>query len=332
MSITIAEIAKMAGVSKTTVSRVLNNKSDVLPETRQKIQDLILLHDFQPNAFAKAISHQKSNTIGLVIPHDANYIFSNPYYSEIIRGVSIEAKKNGYHLMLIYAEGDDYIAVVKQKRVDGIILISPGIQHRTVIQRLNELEIPFVATSRMPGVSDINYVCIDDFYGACLAMEHLISLGHRQIGFISGPRILASSEDRLAGYKYTLEKYNIPYNDNFVGEGDTSIASGQREMLKLMDNKGLTAVFAGSDLMATGAIRAINEAGKSVPEDISVVGFDDIPLVGFLNPPLTTIKQYTFEKGQIASKMLIDKINGLSLQNMIKMNVEIVIRMSTKRV
>ena len=330
--ITIAEIAKLAGVSKTTVSRVLNNKPDVLVDTREKIMELISLYDFQPNAFAKAISHQRSNTIGLVIPYDANYIFSNPYYSEIIRGVSLEAKNNGYHLMLTYSEGDDYISVVKQKRVDGLIIISPGSDHRIVIQQLKKLKIPFVATSRMPKVMDINHVCIDDFNGACLATEHLISLGHRRIGFINGPSILASSEDRLAGYKNTLEKYNIPYDGNIVGNGDTSIESGHRVMQRFLKNEVLTAVFAASDLMALGAISAITESNRSVPEDISIVGFDDIPLSGFLSPPLTTIRQLAYEKGCIATKMLMEMIRGKSTEIMIMMPVEIIIRKSTKKI
>ena len=332
MALTIAEIAKMAGTSKTTVSRVLNNKPDVLQETRDRIKRLIELYDFHPNAFAKAISNQKSNTLGLVIPHDANYIFSNPYYSEIIRGVSIEAKKKGYHLLLTYAEGDDYIAVVKQKRVDGIILISPGVNHKAVILELNSMAIPFIATSRMIGVPDINYICIDDFRGACLAVEHLLALGHRKIGFISGPSNLASSEDRLAGYTVSMEKAGLAVATGFIVEGNTSIESGRSAMNQLLKIESLSAVFVASDLMAAGAIRAINEAGKSVPEDISVVGFDDIPLGGYLNPPLTTIRQKTFEKGQLASELLIDLINGVAVPQVTKMNVEMVIRGSTRKV
>jgi DNA-binding LacI/PurR family transcriptional regulator len=332
VSITIAEIAKLAGVSKATVSRVLNDKPDVLPETRKKIKDLIELYEYEPNAFAQAISNQKSSTIGMVIPHTANYIFSNPYYAEIMRGVSVEAKKNGYHLMLTYSEGEDYVSVVKQKRVDGIILISPGRKHKALVQKFDELGVPFVATSKLPGMPDISYVSIDDFHGSCMAVEHLINLGHRDIGFIGGPRNLASSEERIAGYKYTLDKYNISFNESFVSKGDTSIASGQREMIKLLENKELTAVFAAGDLMATGAIRAINLVGKGVPEDISIVGFDDVPLAEFLNPPLTTIKQYTYEKGQIAAKMLIDKINKKSVDDKIIMPVNLVVRMSTRAI
>jgi LacI family transcriptional regulator len=332
VSITIAEIAKLAGVSKATVSRVLNDKPDVLPETRKKIQDLIELYEYEPNAFAKAISNQKSYTIGLVIPHTAHYIFSNPYYSEIMRGVSVEAKENGYHLLLTYSEDQDYVSVVKQKRVDGIILISPERKHKKIIQKFKELDIPFVATSKFPGVPDISYVCIDDFHGSCMAVEHLINLGHKNIGFINGPGMLASSEDRLAGYKHTLDKYNITYNSSFVGEGNTSISSGQIEMEKLLNIKELTAVFVASDLMATGAIRAINIAGKRVPEDISVVGFDDIPMAEFLNPPLTTIKQYTYEKGRIAAKMLIDKINNVPIEDKVVMPINLVVRMSTRAI
>lgn len=330
---TIYEIAKIAGVSKATVSRVLNNKPDVLPETRDKIKSIISQYDFQPNAYAKAITSRSSKTLGLVIPHDANYIFSNPYYNEIMRGVSIEAKNNGYHLMLTYAEGDDYLSIVKQKRVDGLMLVSPGRNHRSVIEHLKELSIPFIATSRMPDVSDINYICIDDFNGACLAVEHLILLGHRRIGFINGPSTLASSEDRLEGYRTTLTRYGIPYEEKMVKVGDTSIASGNEAMSELLRNHDITGVFVASDLMAAGAISAINDLNLSVPEDFSIVGFDDIPLAGYLNPPLTTLRQNTYEKGRLATKMLISVINGNNKENlMMKMQVELIVRKSTRPV
>ncbi|MHC1762256.1 MAG: LacI family DNA-binding transcriptional regulator [Negativicutes bacterium] len=327
----ILEIAKAAGVSKTTVSRVLNNKPDVKPETRKKITELIQQHDFQPNAAATAISSKKNvNTIGLIIPYDANYIFGNPFNTEIMRGVSSETNAAGYHLMLCYFHKEEYVAVFKQKRVAGFILISPGKDQRTMISRLKEIGAPFVSTSRVPNVPDINFVEIDNVRGAELAVRHLIQLGHRRIGVIKGPNHLTSSVDRFKGYCDTLASNNISFDDHLVEEGNSSIESGYGAMSALMKmNPDMTAVFVASDLMAIGAIGAVTQTGKKVPEDISVVGYDGIPLAGSLNPALTTIDQHASEKGAYAAKMLIDIIEGREVEKRPVLEVDIKERAST---
>ena len=172
-----------------------------------------------------------------------------------------------------------------------------------MISRLKEIEAPFVSTSRVPNVSDINFIEIDNVYGAKLAVEHLIQLGHRRIGVIKGPNHLASSSDRSKGYCDVLTSHNIPYDACLVQEGHTSIESGNQAMSILMRmNSDMTAVFVSSDLMAIGAIGAVNQAGKNVPHDISVVGYDGIPLAGSLNPALTTIDQHASEKGAYAAQ------------------------------
>lgn len=332
MRITISEIARMASVSKTTVSRVINNKADVQSETRKKINELISQYDFHPNAFARAISNQKSHTIGLVIAQSSNFILSNPYYYEIIRGVSNVSKKLGYHLLLTYCEGEEYLEAAQQKRLDGVILISPGRGQEAIIQQLEKLEIPFVSISRMPGRADIHYICTDDFDGASKVVAHLARLGHNKIAYINGPKSMASSNDRLDGYRFELNRNKIPYRPEFIVEGDTSINSGHTCMQKLLKLEGITAVFVASDLMAIGAIQAIEEAGKHVPDDYSIVGFDDIPLAGFLNPPLTTIHQDAFEKGEMSTRMLLDILNKEPVSNCVKMPVKLITRQSTKAI
>lgn len=328
-NITISEIAKIAGVSKTTVSRVINNRPDVREETRTRINELIREHDFSPNAFAKAISEQASHTIGVFTPHDENYIFSNPYYSEILRGISTEVNKHNYHLLLDYTKNDDVLPLIKQKRVDGIILLSPSSKHKAMIQKLKQLNVPLVSTSKIPGVTDVNYICIDDFKGAYIVTEYYISLGIKEILFINGPRTLASSMDRLAGYKSALNDHGIKYDSHLVINGDTSLESGYKIMQAALRNFSVRAVFAASDLMAVGAISAIAEAKMSVPDDIMVVGFDDIPLTDYLNPPLTTVRQPTYEKGRLATRMLLDLIAGKEIENIV-MPIEMIIKGSTK--
>jgi LacI family transcriptional regulator len=329
-NITISEIAKLAGVSKTTVSRVLNNKPDVLPETRERIRAIIDDLDYCPSIFAKAISNRKSNTIGLLIPYSTNYILSNPYYYEVIRGITIELNKQGYYVLIMHNQDNNYRIALKQNRVDGVIVISPGSGHEDIFDTIISYGIPVVATSRILNVEGVSYIDIDNVYGATLAVEHLVSQGHRNIGFINGPEILQSSKDRFLGYLNTLKKHNIPFKDNLVKIGDTSIISGYKSMKELLWEKDLTAVFVASDLMAVGVINAINEVGKKVPDDLSIVGFDDIPLAGDLNPPLTTIRQYAFEKGELSARMLIDIIEEgqASIKESIK--TDIVIRGSTR--
>lgn len=328
MNVTIDEIAKLANVSKTTVSRVLNNKPDVKPETREKIVSLIAKYDYQPNAFAQAINRKTSRTIGLIMPYEAEYIFSNPFYSEIIRGVSTEINKRDYYLLFCYSDKDNYIDIFKQQRVEGFVLLSPGKSHKEIAFKLKNVNAPFISTSKMPGESNFQYVDVDNVKGASLAIEHLILLGHRQIGFINGPEGLASSEDRLLGYRNILNKYQIPLIDGFIKFGIPSIESGFQSMKKLLEYKNITAVFAASDMEAFGAIRAIKKSGKKVPDDISVVGFDDIPLADSFD--LTTIKQPIFKKGQMAAKLLIDLFEQKATRKIKELPVELVVRSSTK--
>ena len=329
--LTISKIAEMANVSKTTVSRVINKKPDVNPKTREKIEDIIRQYDFSPNAFASAILKKKSDTIALVIPYDETYILFNPYYSDMIRGVSNEIKKYGYYLMLIYSDTPDYLAAIRQKRVDGIIMLSPGESHLKIIEQILSQGVPFVSTSRTPGLQNIYSIVTDDFAGACYAVEHLVSLGHKKIGFINGPEILASSTERLNGYKHVLKKMNIPFDEAIVFNGDTSIESGYNITKQYLKIQEVSAIFTGSDLMAIGAISAINESGLNVPNDISLVGFDDMPFSSYLNPPLTTVRQHAFQKGNLAASMLVSIMEGQPVEQQIKMPVELVVRKSTAK-
>ncbi|MCL1895258.1 MAG: LacI family transcriptional regulator [Clostridiales bacterium] len=330
-NITISKIAEIADVSKTTVSRVLNKKPDVSPATREKIEEIIRQYNFSPNAFASAILKKRSDTIALVIPYDETYILFNPYYSDMIRGVSSEIKKYGYYLMLIYSDTPHYLAAIRQKRVDGVIMLSPGTSHLKIIEQILQQGIPFVSTSRTTGIKNIHSIVTDDFQGACYAVEHLVSLGHTRTGFINGPEILASSKERLRGYKHVLEKAGIPFDGSIVVNGDTSIESGYTITKRYLEAPGLSAIFTGSDLMAIGAISALNEAGLNVPGDVSLVGFDDMPFSSYLNPPLTTVRQHAFQKGALAAKMLDSIIKGEPVEQQIKMPVELIIRKSTAK-
>ncbi len=330
MNLTIDKLAKFAGVSKTTVSRVLNDKPDVSPKTRAMIKQLIEEHGFQPNAFATSISSQKSNNIGLIIPYQADYIFSNPFYVEVMRGVSTEVDRRGYYLLLCYPHDQNYVDIYRQKRVDGFILMSPGSLHRSIIDSLKEVNAPFVSTAKMTNEKGMVYVDVDNTGGARLAVEHLVNLGHRSIAFIGKPT-LTSSLDRFHGYKAVLAEHGLPFDEKLVVVAETSsIESGHTAMSKLLsDNPGISAAFLTNDIMAMGAIKAIKEHGKRTPRDVSIVGFDDIPMAMYNNPPLTTVRQPAFEKGIKAAQILVKYLeSGVKPRSQV-LKLDLVVREST---
>jgi DNA-binding LacI/PurR family transcriptional regulator len=334
VEITIKDIARLANVSSATVSRVINNKADVKDSTRKNILEIIAAHDYQPNAFAQGISSKKSNCIGLVIPYDVNYIMMNSFYDEILRGVLTELNRRGYFLMFLYTRTYDYlINVYKQKRVDGFMIIRLGKFDGPVVTLMNEISAPLVSTSRIESEGELVWVDIDNYNAACLAVEHLISLGHRKIAIIAALDMLESGWQRFRGYQDTLRKHNIPYDERMVEAADASMEMGYAVMNKLFAKKvEPTAVFVAGDAMAIGALKALKENGKKVPDDISVLGFDGIPQAEFTDPPLTTVKQPAYEKGRQAAKLLVDMLENKETVKSMQLGVELIIRDSTSRV
>ncbi len=330
MKMTIGEIARLAGVSKTTVSRVLNEKPDVDPATREKILALIDEYSFQPNAFAKAISLQKSHYIGLLIPHKADYVFSNPFYTEVMHGVSTQVDRCGYYLLLCYAHDANYLDIYRQKRVEGFVLLSPGSFHKQIIDSLEKEGVPFVSTAKISDEDSMVYVDVDNHAGGAMLTEHLVSLGHQKIAYIGKPT-LTSSLERLKGYHSVLEKHHLPFSEQWVFVTETSsIESGYDYTRRLLLKEDPpTAIFLANDVMAIGAIKAVQEMGLRVPEDISIAGFDDIPLASYSNPQLTTVRQPTYEKGSVSAQLLIDMLENQSQPQPKTLDVELIVRAST---
>jgi LacI family transcriptional regulator len=330
--ITISQIAKELGISKTTVSRVLNDKADVSQSTREAVSNLIKKYHYTPNIYAQTIATGKSNTVALVIPYSESYVLENPYYSELIRGVSNELIKHAYYLMLIYSAQADYLSAIRQKRTDGVIIVSPGLSHKEIIKEILSLGTPLVSTSRTPGLTGVYSVVTKDGKGAEDAVNHLISLGHRKIAFINGPSILSSSSERFKGYKRALESSGISYRQSLVYESEPSIAGGYECAKKLFAQKGFTAIFAASDLIAIGVENAAGEFDIKIPKDISLVGFDNMPFAEYTNPPLTTIRQYPFKKGLMAARMLVNLLEGLPQEKRVEMPVDLIVRKSTRKI
>ena len=329
--LTIDQIAQIAGVSRTTVSRVLNNRPDVNPQTRQRILSLMEEHDYQPNAFAKAISSQKSQNIGLVIPHEADYIFLNPFFVEVLRGISTTIDRAGYSLLISYAHGENPVAAFRRKKVDGFIVLSPGSLHHGLINSMTAAGVVFVSTSRLAQEEHMLYVDVDNHAGGALVGGHLVGLGHRRIAYVGKPS-LTSSQDRLDGVRLALQENGLRLNEDLVHEADGSTEwHGYKAMQRLLAYKTPpTAVFLANDMMAIGAIKAIEESNLRVPQDISIVGFDDVPMAQYCSPPLTTIRQPAFEKGARAASLLIKCLVSEECDpQSVVLDVELVVRKST---
>lgn len=334
MYTTIKDVAKLAGVSISTASLAINNKPRVSGKTRLKVLEAAEKLDYHPNLIARGLVKKKTNTLGLLIPHTASYVFSFPYFAEVIRAISNTANSSGYRLMVSTAraetqEKSSYIHMAKEHLVDGFILLNVKLRDERIIE-LGRERFPFVIIGRNPWLKGANYVDPDDINGALRAVRHLISLGHKKIAFLNGPLDRIVSFDRLEGYKKALIEAKLSYDPNLVSHGDFIQESGYQRMREFLNNSvNFTAVFAASDLMAMGAMKAIKEKGLKIPEDIAVVGFDDIPTVAFTDPPLTTVRQPIYDIGALAAKILIEILEGKRVkEDHIIMPIKLVVRKS----
>lgn len=305
---TIREVAESAGVSYATVSHVINNTRVVSPETRERVLTAMAELNYRPNALARSLRQGKTNTLGLVLPDSAN-----PFFAEISRGIEDEAFNKGYSVFLCNTELDTqrelfYVDVLSKKQVDGIIFVAAGDQADS-LDFLVRQGMPVVMIDRnLPNVQ-VDAVLPDHQLGGFLATRHLLALGHTRIACIAGPSSITPSAERITGYRKALEQADLPYDEKLVIRGDYHAQSGMEitdSILKMEPRP--TAIFALNDLMALGALRAAAEAGCSVPRDLAVVGYDDLELSQYTNPPLTTVAQPKKEIGVQAVSLLVERI------------------------
>jgi LacI family transcriptional regulator len=328
---TIREVAESAGVSYATVSHVINNTRVVTPETRQRVLDAMAELNYRPNALARSLRQGKTNTLGLVLPDSAN-----PFFAEISRFIEDEAFNKGYSVFLCNTELDTqrelfYVDVLSKKQVDGIIFVAAGDQTDSLDFLAGE-GMPVVMIDRNVPNVQVDAVLTDHQLGGFLATQHLLQLGHTRIACIAGPSSITPSSERITGYRNALEQAGIPFVEKLLIRGDYHAQSGMEitHSLLKMDPRP-TAIFALNDLMALGALRAAAEAGCSVPSDLAVVGYDDLELSQFTNPPLTTIAQPKKEIGVQAVRLLVERItqNGRPPNRLI-LPPELIIRRSTQ--
>ena len=304
------DVALRAGVSQATVSLVVNNsaRTAIPDETRKRVIQAIDELGYRPNTLASSLRLGKTQTLGLILPDSAN-----PFFAEVSRSIETAAFKQNYNLILCNTEENTekellYVDVLCNRQVDGIIFVAVGDQTDSLLRVLCK-NIPLVMVDRDLSGMEVDAVLMDNQQGGYLATQHLIQLGHRRIGCISGPSSVNPSARRGEGYLAALKDHAITPDENLMIRGDFHPHSGMiaaRQLLDLLDPP--TALFACNDLMAIGAIRAIAEAGLRVPEEISLVGFDNIELASYTIPPLTTIAQPIQEAGQIAVDFLLSRI------------------------
>jgi LacI family transcriptional regulator len=312
--ITIKDIARIANVSHTTVSRALNNQSRIKNETKETILTIAKELNYRPNFIARSLVMKRTKTLGLVIT-----TIANPFYTELAQGIEAMARKLGYNIILCSTHSDLgteklYIDMLRSKGVDGIIFTSAHMGDPNIVD-LAEDGFPLMLVNRRtyhPMVKElVDYVGIDNIQGGFLAVEHLIKLGHRRIGIIGGSSESSVGFERLDGGKRALAAYGLNQIDDYFLEGDFLKESGYRGGLKFVKMaEPPTAIFAANDYMALGAYQAVMEEGLTVPEEIAIIGFNDIEFTAMKGIELTTIGQKKYEMGALSVESLVDKIEG----------------------
>ncbi len=331
MTTTLKDISKEAGVDVATVSRALNGSYGVHKATRERVLAVAKRLNYRANLTARELAVGKSHTLGLLVPD-----IGNPFVTEVVRGAEDAAYAAGYHILLCNSYLDSarevqYMRSLLDKRVEGILMHSVQTLSNTEVEELSNSEIPVVLLCRSPSASNFSGVCVNHFEGGVLAGEHLMELGHRKVAFLSGPRDHGNFIEQGKGFikAVTSVKDSAP---PVVLNGPPSFDGGYQLAKKLLEqNHGVTAIFAANDVSAFGIGRAIFEAGLSIPDDISLIGFNNVELANVVRPPLTTIHQPKYEMGQAAVEILLGlaKSGRLGVPEQREFGVRLVKRSST---
>jgi LacI family transcriptional regulator len=329
--LTIRQIAKLAGVSRSTASRVLNDHPNVSQKMREQVQKVIAETGYRPDPIARSLSSRRSKIIGLVIPLAISSLLEDPFFPRLMQGISQGCNARGYTLalFLFHSEKEErklYDRISSNRLLDGVI-VTATLDDDPLIPELVANQTPFVIHGRHEDPR-VSFVDVDNETGAYTAVTHLVRLGRRRIAFISGTPSNLAAQDRERGYLKALEARRVPVDESLMIHGDFTETSGYAAMRRLLRHQP-DAVFVASDTMALGALRALREADSSVPEEVAVVGFDDLPQAATADPPLTTVRQPIQRAGVLAVEMLIDILeNGVEPPRRMILPTELVIRAS----
>ena len=332
---TSADVAARAGVSRTTVSFVINGRSNVsIPaQTWRRVEQAARELGYHPNGAARQLAGGASMTLGLVFRQSAEQVVADALLAETLYGLAGAARAGGFRVLVEpLAPGDEtYADLLRSQRTDGLVVSGPRDDDEDLAALVRD-GFPIVLQGSRPDL-DAPSVDVDNRAGARGAVEHLIGLGHSRIGCITNaPLAYTAAAERLAGYRDALDGAEIPYDDRLVVEGSFDAASGHRAMAELLSRADPTAVFVASDVVAIGALRGLRDAGLRVPLDVSVVGFDDIPLAEHLDPPLTTVRLPARGLGQAAGQLLVERVAGRPVARRTLLPTQLVIRDSTAAV
>ncbi|MFW6270224.1 MAG: LacI family DNA-binding transcriptional regulator [Bacillota bacterium] len=333
---TILDVAKLSGYSKSTVSRVINGKGPVSDRAEKEIKQAMNKLDYTPNYFAQGMRTNKTNNIAVLIPD-----YTNPFYPELVK--SIEDKSRQYDYMVTICNTDEkpdqelqYIKEIAKRNIDGIIFCTYNRVRKNIDYLLNiSNEIPVVFMDKVVDVNEeISYVITDGFKGTFKAVEYLIEKGRYNIGYIKGSARDRVTIERFEGYRQALNNHDITYRPELIYTGNFHMKSGFRGAEKLLkNNKKLDAIMAATDVMALGALKYLKYAGYSIPEDINIVGFDNISLSSLIEPGLTTLAQPIKKLGELSTEILINKMKNekSSGKQQIELEGDLIIRGSTEK-
>lgn len=334
--VTVYDIAKEAKVSVATVSRVLNGTAPVRASTRAKIEAIMHKHQFQPNALARSLSKRETGIIGVILPD-----ITNPFFPEVFSGIVQEGQETGYTFFLCdtmghYEKESEFLNIMQEKRVDGILFMGgrinlndcDGALVQEVVEHANK--IPLVLVNGNLKHTELTRVATDEYEGTTLAVRHLLELGHTKIGFIGGQSHMATTLVKLRAFRKCMREAGLPIRDEWVLPEDFSVDAGIRQMHRLLAlPERPTAVCCVNDFTAIGAMKTALEQGLRVPDDISIVGFDDIVLAHHFVPELTTVSQQAHELGRTAVSVLRRLINKERVKKLTSLQPKLVVRQST---
>lgn len=327
MSVNLRDVAKLAGVSLATASRVMNDHPQVSEETRRRVLAAAEQLGYKPDE-SKPRRQLASRVISLIVPD-----VSSPFYCAILQGVEREAFSQQFDLVLYTTVGRSEVNVAERvaaaKNICGVIVVTPRHGEDRYLREIGA-QLPVVVVDHRAEGSGFPHITVDNLRAGFQATSYLIAQGHRRIGFISGPLNIESALDRLRGYRLALDEANIPYDEGLVLQGDFEQNTGYRLLKEWINAKPQPdAWFCSNDLMAAGAMQALVEHGIAVPDDVAVIGFDDLNIAQMTHPPLTTMRQPIREMGEIAMRILLRLLDGEELEtNRIVLNAELVVRES----